>query len=70
MTETTEPTYMPCDVDEPIVLDDAERQSCEVYTRVMGYHRPVGFFNVGKQQEHRDRAYFSTRKAEAGEDEE
>jgi hypothetical protein len=25
----------------------------------MGYHRPVSFWNPGKQQEHRDRQYFS-----------
>ena len=24
-----------------IALDDSERQRCEVWTRVMGYHRPV-----------------------------
>ena len=65
MTETTEPTYTPCDVDEPpITLEDSDRQPCEVFTRVMGYHRPVTFFNAGKQQEHRDRTYFNNSKAE------
>jgi anaerobic ribonucleoside-triphosphate reductase len=39
-------------------LKDEERTRCEVYTRVMGYHRPVSEFNIGKQQEHRDRLYF------------
>lgn len=37
---------------------DSERQRCEIYTRVMGYHRPVSAWNVGKQQEHRDRLQF------------
>ena len=42
-----------------VILDDAERTPCEVYTRVMGYHRPVTAFNAGKQQEHKDRRYFT-----------
>ena len=37
------------------------RQRCEVWTRVMGYHRPVHAFNPGKQSEHRDRCYFIER---------
>lgn len=41
-----------------ITLSDADRTRCEVYTRVMGYHRPVSCFNAGKQQEHNDRRYF------------
>lgn len=41
-----------------IVLSDHERQRCEVWTRVMGYHRPVSEFNPGKQSEHRDRRHF------------
>jgi hypothetical protein len=40
------------------VLDDAERQPCEVWTRVMGYHRPVSSFNTGKKGEHRERRFF------------
>jgi anaerobic ribonucleoside-triphosphate reductase len=41
-----------------IELTDEERQPCEVWTRVMGYHRPVSQFNVGKQSEHRERRQF------------
>jgi hypothetical protein len=44
---------------EPVELRDDERQRCEVWTRVMGYHRPVASFNVGKRAEHRDRRFFS-----------
>ena len=33
------------------VLDDSQRVRCEVWTRVMGYHRPVSSFNTGKQGE-------------------
>ena len=40
------------------VLTDAERQPCEIWTRVMGYHRPVSSFNVGKKGEHQERRFF------------
>lgn len=39
-------------------LDDAERQPCEVWTRVMGYFRPRNFFNKGKVSEFDERKYF------------
>jgi len=39
-------------------LRDEERTRCEVWTRVMGYHRPVAAFNAGKRSEHRERQYF------------
>ena len=42
-----------------VQLTDAERQPCEVWTRVMGYHRPVSSFNVGKQGEHHERQFFA-----------
>ena len=48
-----------------ITLTDDERQRCEVWTRVMGYHRPVASFNIGKKGEHRERRFF--REACAGE---
>ena len=41
-----------------ITLTDDERQPCEIWTRVMGYHRPVSSFNIGKQGEHRERQPF------------
>ncbi len=40
------------------MLPNDQRQRCEVWTRVMGYHRPVSQFNVGKQSEHRERRHF------------
>ena len=43
----------------PIELADDERQPCEVWTRVMGYHRPVASFNIGKQGEHHERRFFA-----------
>jgi hypothetical protein len=39
-------------------LNPAERTRCEVWTRVMGYHRPVSAFNGGKRAEHAERRYF------------
>ncbi len=47
-----------------IRLDDAERQPCEVWTRVMGYHRPVASFNRGKQSEFAERRFFSEAETE------
>ena len=40
------------------VLDDKQRTRCEVWTRVMGYHRPVSSFNTGKQGEFNERRFF------------
>ena len=33
-------------------------QPCEVWTRVMGYHRPTSSFNTGKKGEYQERACF------------
>ncbi|MCU7811690.1 MAG: anaerobic ribonucleoside-triphosphate reductase [Candidatus Thiodiazotropha sp. (ex Notomyrtea botanica)] len=41
-----------------IELRDEERTRCEIWTRVMGYHRPVSAFNPGKQSEHAERICF------------
>lgn len=35
-----------------------KRTKCLVYTRVMGYHRPVESFNLGKKGEHQQRTHF------------
>lgn len=47
-------------------LTDEERQPCEVWTRVMGYHRPVSSFNKGKQGEYAERVCFEESVAELG----
>ena len=41
-----------------IELKDEERTRCEIWTRVMGYHRPVTSFNPGKQSEYQERKPF------------
>jgi hypothetical protein len=51
MTET-------CHLLSALTLSDDERQPCEVWTRVMGYHRPVASFNIGKKGEHAERRFF------------
>jgi len=35
-----------------------KRTRCITYTRVMGYHRPVESFNLGKTGEHKERKQF------------
>lgn len=47
----------PAAIDHPL-LAEHERQRCEVWTRVMGYHRPMASFNIGKQGEFNERRYF------------
>lgn len=46
-----------------IELSNEERQPCEVWTRVMGYFRPVSEFNIGKKSEYAERVCFSEKKA-------
>ncbi|MBT5022210.1 hypothetical protein HOK51_05445 [Candidatus Woesearchaeota archaeon] len=33
-------------------------QRCEVYSRVVGYHRPIVNWNVGKKEEFKQRVVF------------
>ncbi len=46
-------------------LKDEERTRCEVWTRVMGYHRPVTSFNPGKQSEYAERKFFDEKTVHA-----
>lgn len=41
-----------------VELSNDERQQCEVWTRVMGYYRPVSFYNTGKKGEFHERVEF------------
>ncbi len=68
---TITPTFSICPVhgyldgEQPICsrcageFPDAEPQQCEVWTRVMGYFRPVSAFNIGKKGEHAERVPFT-----------
>ena len=58
MTTELLDTLAPATQDDTITLRDDERQRCEVWTRVMGYHRPVSHFNIGKKSEHYSRKHF------------
>lgn len=45
--------------DKEILEKEKERRTkCTVYTRVMGYHRPVESFNIGKKGEFEERVHF------------
>jgi hypothetical protein len=41
-----------------------KRTRCEIWTRVMGYHRPVSQYNKGKKSEFYSREYFQEQVAE------
>jgi len=63
MIETKDPSLAPQAAS--VVLHDDERQRCEVWTRVMGYHRPMASFNTGKKGEFHERTYFTERSCQA-----
>lgn len=44
--------------EEILSANESKRTRCMVYTRVMGYHRPVESFNIGKKGEHKERTMF------------
>lgn len=68
---TITPTFSICPVhgylegEQPVCskcaaqFPNAEPQECEVWTRVMGYFRPVSSFNIGKKGEHAERVSFT-----------
>ena len=41
-----------------IEIKEEERQPCKVWTRVMGYYRPVSMYNIGKKGEYHERVEF------------
>jgi len=43
----------------PKCAEEGLEQPCEIWTRVMGYHRPVSQFNKGKKSEYRERICFT-----------
>lgn len=58
-----EPKTEKFEVIEEIQLDDSERTPCEIWTRVMGYHRPISAFNPGKLSEYKERKHFVEEKS-------
>ena len=49
-----------------IQLKDNERRLCEIWTRAMGYYRPVSEFNTGKKSEFYERKCFTEQKVLEG----
>jgi len=39
-------------------LSCVKGEKCEIYSRIVGYHRPVDNWNEGKQEEFRNRTTF------------
>ncbi|MCD8212862.1 MAG: anaerobic ribonucleoside-triphosphate reductase [Campylobacter sp.] len=42
-----------------LLKNTSKRTRCTVWTRIMGYHRPVESFNLGKKGEHKERVKFN-----------
>lgn len=47
---------------EILETNESQRQECEVWTRCMGYFRPVSHFNKGKKSEFKERKWFKEKK--------
>ena len=66
---TITPTFSVCDVHGYLSGEQHTcptcKRACEVWTRVMGYLRPVSSFNTGKQGEYHQRTPFAAPKLEA-----
>lgn len=45
-----------------VELKNEERQPCEIWSRVMGYHRPVSEYNKGKKVEYYERLCYTENK--------
>ena len=59
---TVTPVFSVCETHGYLSGEQTECPICQaetlVWTRVMGYHRPVASFNLGKKGEHRERQHF------------
>lgn len=60
---TVTPVFSVCETHGYLNGEQPECPTCgketQVWTRVMGYHRPVSSFNRGKKGEHKERQHFS-----------
>ena len=54
-------------LEDGTIIPAAKRQKTEVYSRVVGYMRPVSSWNKGKKAEWADRAAFVAPKIESPE---
>jgi ribonucleoside-triphosphate reductase len=66
---TVTPVFSTCDTHGYLSGEQPECPSCgkttNVWTRVMGYFRPVSSFNLGKKGEHKERKHFLERRVES-----
>lgn len=66
---TVTPVFSVCDTHGYLKGEQPECPHCggrtQVWTRVMGYFRPVDSFNIGKKGEHRERVHFKEPPAQA-----
>jgi ribonucleoside-triphosphate reductase (formate) len=66
---TVTPTFSICPSHGYLAGEHASCPTCaaptEIWTRVMGYHRPVASFNKGKQGEFQERRFFEEQKCSA-----
>lgn len=58
MNVTLEKTYPEDNSNQDELLMGEPRTRCEVWSRVMGYFRPVESWNIGKKQEYAERTPF------------
>lgn len=47
-------------------INGVKRTACEIWTRAMGYCRPIDNFNKGKKSEFRERKYFTEKQTIKG----
>ena len=47
------------------IMEQKKRQKCEVYSRVVGYYRPVEQWNEGKQAEFTERKEYDAERVYA-----
>jgi ribonucleoside-triphosphate reductase len=66
---TVTPVFSTCDTHGYLSGEQPECPTCgkttNVWTRVMGYFRPVSSFNLGKKGEHKERKHFLERRVES-----
>lgn len=66
---TVTPVFSTCDTHGYLKGEQPECPHCQkktnVWTRVMGYFRPVNSFNTGKKGEHRERKHFQENRIES-----
>jgi len=59
---TITPVFSVCETHGYLAGEQSHCPTCLketlVWTRVMGYHRPVASFNLGKKGEHKERLHF------------